>query len=124
MGFTVRIPVPEFDRGKADAKSILAIIIKITEEEFFQSGVSNGRRKQLYSRSQFSVCKQKLIKIKEVLDVKISLRSVATAQSLGTGKGFKKCSCKTQCVNKKCFCFRNNVFCNSKCHFSNPCCNK
>lgn len=124
VGFTVRIPVPEVDRGKGDAKSILAIIIKITEEGFFQLGTRNGRIKQLYSRSQFSVCEQKLIKIEEVPDVEISLRSVATAQSLGTGQGFKKCSCKTQCVNKKCFCFRNNVLCNSKCHFSNPCCNK
>ena len=124
VGFTVRIPVPEVDRGKGDAKSILAIIIKITEEGFFQLGTRNGRIKQLYSRSQFSVCEQKLIKIEEVPDVEISLRSVGTAQSLGTGQGFKKCSCKTKCVNKKCFCFRNNVLCNSKCHFSNPCCNK
>ena len=32
--FTVRISMPEVDREKGDAKSILAIIIKITEEGF------------------------------------------------------------------------------------------
>ncbi|KAI4455684.1 hypothetical protein MML48_9g00014052 [Holotrichia oblita] len=125
VGFTVRIPVSEVDRGKGDAQSILSII-KITKEGIFQLGARNGRIKQLYSRSEFSVCEQKLIRIEEVPDVEISLRSVATAQSLGTGQGFKKCSCKTQCVTVDTlgFCFRNNVLCNSKCHFSNPCCNK
>ena len=122
--FTVRISMPEVDREKGDAKSILAIIIKITEEGIFQFCTRNGRIKQLYSRSQFSVCELILIKIEEVSDVEISFWSVAAAQSLGTGQGFKKCSCKTQCINKKCFCFRNNVLCNSKCHFSNPCYNK
>ncbi|GFT33523.1 uncharacterized protein NPIL_555561 [Nephila pilipes] len=82
VGFTVRIPVPEVDREKGDTKSILAIIIRNTEEGFFQLGTRNGRIKQLYSRSQFSVCEQELIKIEEVPDVEISLRSVATAQSL------------------------------------------
>jgi len=49
VGFTVCIPMPEVDRGKGDAKSILAIIIKITEEGFFQMGTRNGSIKQLYS---------------------------------------------------------------------------
>ena len=81
VGFTVRIPVPEVDRGKGDAKSILAIILKITKEEFFQLGTRNGRIKELYSRSQFSVCEPKLIKTEKVTDVEIGCRSPVSCYS-------------------------------------------
>lgn len=99
VGITVRIPVPEVDRGRGD-RSILAVIMEKTSEGFFRLGTRNGQIKQLYSHSQFSVCEQELISIEEVPNIETSLRSVGTAQSTCTGQGFKKCSCKTQCDNK------------------------
>ncbi|GFT76297.1 CRC domain-containing protein [Trichonephila clavipes] len=68
---------------------------------FFRLGPRDGRVKQLYSRSQFSICQRELISIEEVPNIDSTLRSVATAQSYGTGQGFKKCSCKEMCYGKK-----------------------
>jgi hypothetical protein len=125
VGSTVRVPVPEVDRGRGDARSILAIVLKTTRDGFYKLGTRNGILKQLYARSQFGRCNQRLIKIEEVpTEKEISLRSAATAQSTGTGQGFVKCSCKNKCQNNRCLCVKSKVLCQSKCHSSFPCCNK
>ena len=78
----------------------------------------------IYARSQFSVCNENILSTEEIPSKEISLRSVATAQSTGTGQGFAKCACTKKCETKKCFCKKNNLLCNSKCHGSGPCTNK
>ncbi|GFS77145.1 KRAB-A domain-containing protein 2 [Nephila pilipes] len=100
VGTTVRIPVPD-NRGRGDTRSVLAVVMGNTGEGFFQLGSRDGRIKQLYSRSQFGICERELISIEEVPNIDTMLRSIATAESCGTGKGFKKCSC-----------FKNNMQCN------------
>ncbi|GFT30866.1 integrase catalytic domain-containing protein [Trichonephila clavipes] len=52
---TVRIPVPEVDRGTGDAISLLAVVMENTVEGFFRLGARDIPIKQLYSRSQFSI---------------------------------------------------------------------
>lgn len=50
-----------------------------------------------YFRSQFSSCKRKILNINDIQEEKeLSLRTVPTQQSLETGQGFVKCSCKTK----------------------------
>ena len=123
-GATVRISIPDCDKGRGDARNILAVIIDV-QDEFYQVGTTQGVLKQLYVRSQFSVCKRPLLALEDIpLNKQISLRSAATQQSTGTGQGFVKCNCKTKCQSKKCFCVKKNVLCNSKCHSSTDCCNK
>lgn len=124
IGSTVRVPVPDTDRGKGDSRNILAVVIKKTDDGFYTLGTRNGKLKQLYARSQFTVCDENLISIDEVPDVEFSLRSVATMQSNGTGQGVKKCTCKSKCQTRKCACFKNGRLCTSRCHNSLPCCNK
>ncbi|XP_060848294.1 KRAB-A domain-containing protein 2-like isoform X2 [Rhopalosiphum padi] len=122
---TVRVPVPEVDKGRLDARSILAIVLEVTSDGFYRLGTRDGILKQLYARSQFTVCQKKLLQIDEVpIETEVALRTVAKEQSTGTGQGFFKCICKTKCQNKKCICLKNNVLCTSKCHFSTTCCNK
>uniref|UniRef100_A0A6P7GY04 Uncharacterized protein LOC114347864 n=1 Tax=Diabrotica virgifera virgifera TaxID=50390 RepID=A0A6P7GY04_DIAVI len=123
-GTTVRIPVPDVDCGGGDARSILGVILEV-QDEFYKIGTRDGILRQHYARSQFSPCPKNMINENEVpMDKEVALRTVATAQSSGSGQGFFRCSCKTKCMSKKCFCKKKNVKCNSKCHSSMPCSNK
>ncbi|KAF2879050.1 hypothetical protein ILUMI_27144 [Ignelater luminosus] len=125
IGSTVRIPVPDVDRGRGDARSILAVVLESTEDGFYRLGTKEGVIAKYYSRSEFSVCPANILTIDEVFkENELSLRSVARAQSTGHGQGFKKCSCKTKCDSKRCACRKNHVLCNSKCHNSLTCTNK
>lgn len=125
VGMTVRVPIPDVDRGRGDARNILAIVTEVTDDGFYRLGTKGGILKQLYSRSQFSTCKAELLNIQNIpLDTEISLRSAATQSSIGTGQGFVKCSCSNKCINKKCSCKRRGLLCQSKCHSSLPCTNK
>lgn len=124
VGDTVRIPVPGVDRGKGDARNVLGVILDKTDDDFFRIGTRDGIVKNLYARSQFTICSEKLITLNDVPQVECSLRSIATSQSNGTGQGMVKCSCTTKCMTKKCKCLKSNRLCNSRCHDSLSCCNK
>ena len=125
VGETVRIAVPDVDRGKGDAKSILAIVMDRTGDGLYKLGSRQGMLRQLYVRSQFSVCEQKLLSMEEIKqDTTISLRAVANAQSAGTGQGMTRCSCKSGCLTKRCLCLKRKLICNSRCHNSLSCVNK
>ncbi|KAJ8720835.1 hypothetical protein PYW08_006300 [Mythimna loreyi] len=124
LGTTVRIPVPEVDRGRGDARNILAVVLQKTDDELYQLGTKQGVVKTLYSRQQFTVCHQELLKKEDVPNLETTLRTVATQQSTGTGQGFVKCSCKKHCDTKKCSCLKSKILCTSKCHNSSSCKNK
>lgn len=79
----------------------MAVVMSVTEDAFCQIGTSEGVLKQLYARSQFSLCPKNLLRIKGSPDDEISLRSVAVAQFSGNSQGFVKCICKTKCQNMK-----------------------
>lgn len=126
IGMTVRVSVPDVDRGRADGRSILAVVLKKENtHNMFQLGTKEGILQRWYVRSQFSVCNERLVNIEDVpLNKTIPLRTIATVQSLGKGQGFRKCYCQQKCITKRCICIRNNVKCNSKCHNSTTCKNK
>ncbi|XP_046683489.1 uncharacterized protein LOC124369516 [Homalodisca vitripennis] len=180
-GVTVRVPIPDVDKGRGDLRNILAVVMDTTEDGFYKLGTANGVLKQLYARSQFTVCQKSLVRlelpgtpndcataeidryiaepplpregdplswwriheavypnlsrlvkinmgfvvrVEDVPDQETGLRTVATAQSTGSGQGFVRCTCKTKCQTKQCACVKNNRKCNSKCHSSLSCCNK
>ena len=54
VGASVRVPIPEVDKGRGDLRNILIIVVSVTDERFYKLGTTNG--KQLYTRSQFTVC--------------------------------------------------------------------
>jgi len=86
---------------------------------------SLGVLKQLYARSQFTVCQQNFVALEEVNHEKeLGLRSIATQEATGSGQGFIKCSCSTRCQNNRCKCLKNKIHCNSKCHPNLQCYNK
>ncbi|KAL4718524.1 hypothetical protein ACJJTC_016606 [Scirpophaga incertulas] len=81
---------PKLSRGRGDARNILGVILQKTDDELYQPGTKQGVVKTLYSRHQFTVCHQELLKIEDVPNLKTTLRTVATLHSTGTGQGFVK----------------------------------
>ena len=102
LGSTVRIPIPDVYRSKGDPPNILGIILKITDDNYYQIGTKNGKINKLYARSQFSVCEENLININEVPNNEMALRTLANLQSNGTGQCMFKCNCTTKCNFKIC----------------------
>ena len=63
VGDNVRIAVPEVDRCETDAQFIIACAMERTDDDVSELGTQNGVLKQLYARSQFSLCYQKLLNL-------------------------------------------------------------
>lgn len=49
-GTSVRNSVPDVDRGRGDARSILVVILEIVDDGFHRIETSNGILNQLFSR--------------------------------------------------------------------------
>ncbi|KFD49691.1 hypothetical protein M514_09388 [Trichuris suis] len=124
LGATVRVPAPDVDRGQVDARNLLAVVMSVTENGFCRLGTAQGVLNQLYARSGFTPCRKELIRIEDVPNQEIPVRSTAIAQSTGSGQGFVRCTCKNKCQTMRCSCVKKKIKCNSKCHSSIPCSNK
>ncbi|CAI6355308.1 unnamed protein product [Macrosiphum euphorbiae] len=73
QGCNVRVKIPNVDRSKCNPQSIIAIVLEKTTDEFYRLGTKYGILKQLYARSQFSLCTEKFITLRDVPDVDICL---------------------------------------------------
>ncbi|KAK9685207.1 hypothetical protein QE152_g38215 [Popillia japonica] len=124
IGETVRIPIPDVDRARGDLRNILGVILAV-EDNNYSIGTKVGKLQQMYSRNQFTICKQSMVAIDDVPEsVEVSLRECARKSSCVGGQGYNRCFCNQKCRTKKCKCRNNGKLCNSKCHNSNPCFNK
>ena len=64
---SVRIQVPDFDRGRTDSRNVLAVVVGIKDSDFYKLANKNGTLKQLYTRNQFVISKETLLSIYEIL---------------------------------------------------------
>uniref|UniRef100_A0A6P7FQY8 Uncharacterized protein LOC114333051 n=1 Tax=Diabrotica virgifera virgifera TaxID=50390 RepID=A0A6P7FQY8_DIAVI len=110
LGNTVRIRVPDVDRARSDQRNLLAIVTEITEKKLYKLGTKYGILNQLYSRNQFTVCKEKFISIEEIPDTEISLRECARKSSNCGGQGYSRCGCKGGCKSDKCKCRKEKKY--------------
>jgi hypothetical protein len=58
LGQNIRIKIPDIDRAKMDPRSIITAITDIKEEEFYELGTKLVKLKALYTRNQFTLCKE------------------------------------------------------------------
>jgi len=93
LGQNIRIKIPDFDRAKMDPRSIIAVITDIKDVEFYELATKLGKLKALYTRNQFTLCKENFLSNEEVGTEEISVREVVNKLSLVAGQGFRKCSC-------------------------------
>ena len=54
----IRIKIPDIDRAKMDSRSIIAVITDIKDEEFYELATKLGKLKALYTKNQFTLCKE------------------------------------------------------------------
>ena len=125
VGDTVKVRVPDVDRGRYDSRKILGVIMKADlTKDLYRIGTKYGILNSWYARNQFSTCTKSTVNIADVPSVNISLRESVGKASLFGGQGYRRCNCKTSRRNKLCLCGKSNKLCNSKCHKSLPCENK
>ncbi|KAK3916285.1 DNA-directed RNA polymerase subunit beta [Frankliniella fusca] len=96
VGDTVTIPVPLVDRGKGGPRNVLAVVSDVTEDGFYRLANEHGTLKNLVSRNQFDVSKQKIKEVSQISTSPKGKRGLATAASLLGGQGFQRCHYKTR----------------------------
>ena len=55
VGITVRVPIPDVDRGRGELRNILAVVMAVTQDGFYQLVTIEGILKQLYARNNVSI---------------------------------------------------------------------
>ena len=103
IGTSVTLQIPEVDRSKSDRRNVLAVVLEVTKENLYKLGTKNGILRPLYSRNQIQQCQQQFLEISDVPNKEIALRTCAKLQSVGSGQGFRKCSCTKGCITKSWF---------------------
>ena len=124
VGDTVRVAIPDVDRGRGDFRNILMAILEIDDNGFYKLGNYSGTIEEKFSRNQFFPTNALTFDLTKISKEKKSLRQLATLQSKFGGQGYQRCNCKGGCSNNRCKCKSNGFLCNSKCHGSLPCQNK
>ncbi|GBL79998.1 hypothetical protein AVEN_29020-1 [Araneus ventricosus] len=104
IGDTVRIQVPDVDRGRTDGRNVLTVVVGIEDSDFYELANKNSTLKQLYTRNQFVICKEKLLSVDEISSQEMSLRESAAANSRSGGQGYTRCHCKSESVYRPSVC--------------------
>ena len=80
----------------------MAVLMEVDDNQCYKLGTKQGILSPLYVRSQFRMCAQSFINLTDVPEKIVTLRSTASAQSIGSGQGFVKCPCETKCKSNRC----------------------
>ena len=108
IGDNVVVPIPIVDRGRADARNILSVIIhRDLKTDQYTIGVKSGVLKGQYSRNQFDLCPQRLSSTTSInTETTVSPRSAVIAQSASGGQGFAKYNSNgpSKCKSNRCKC--------------------
>ncbi|GFX78548.1 KRAB-A domain-containing protein 2 [Trichonephila clavipes] len=124
IGDIERIEVPDVIRGRTDNQNELAVVVGIEDFDFYKLANDNSFLKQLYTRNQCVICKERLLSIDEIYFQEMSLREAAAANSRSGGQGYTCYHCKRKCSTNKSSCKSMGFLCNPKCHINSSCCNK
>ncbi|GFV06199.1 KRAB-A domain-containing protein 2, partial [Trichonephila clavipes] len=75
IGDIERIEVPDVIHGRTDNQNELAVVVGIEDFDFYKLANDNSFLKQLYTRKQCVICKERLLSIDEIYFQEMSLRS-------------------------------------------------
>ncbi|KAJ1521398.1 hypothetical protein ONE63_003073 [Megalurothrips usitatus] len=124
VGDNVTVSLPRLDRASCDPRNILAVVLEVAENGLYRVGNRDGTMNRLVARNQIALTKEKFIRVEEVPDTEMPLRTLSTAASHSGGQGYQRCSCKTGCTHRRCACLSKKEKCKSHCHQGTSCANK
>ncbi|KRZ47643.1 KRAB-A domain-containing protein 2 [Trichinella nativa] len=118
IGQNCTVRVPDVDRGPADPKNFLVVVMAECEG-LYTVGCREGKLASKFTAADLQVISENLLSIDEVPDTEIPLRT-AVIKATG-GQGYIKCMCLSCCSSGRCSCSRKRVLCNSRCHPGKSC---
>ncbi|KRX33087.1 hypothetical protein T05_10111 [Trichinella murrelli] len=118
IGQNCTLRVPDVDRGPADPKNFLVVVMAECEG-LYTVGCREGKLASKFTAADLQVISENLLSIDEVPDTKILLRTAVTKAT--GGQGYVKCMCLSGCSSGRCSCSRKRVLCNSRCHPGKSC---
>lgn len=122
-GDNVLVTVSEFDRGRGDPPNLIGVVIQEKEGKY-KIGTKHGIIQNWLERNSLATTKYAKLSVNDVpLSKETSVRELVRLGSVGTGQGYKRCTCKKDCKSARCKCFKNGFVCNSACHFGKTCLN-
>eukprot|EP00102_Acyrthosiphon_pisum_P012445 XP_008181594.1 PREDICTED: uncharacterized protein LOC100572009 [Acyrthosiphon pisum] len=74
IGKTVKVKIPEVERSKVDARTLLAVVLKVVDGEFYRLGTKAGTLSQLFTRNQFTLCEENFLKSAIIPENEIGIR--------------------------------------------------
>ena len=108
VGDNVLVFVSEFDKNRASARNVLAVIIKkIQDTRTVKVATEYGSLNGTLSKNQYSVCKRRLLTLGDVKEVpSLSLREIVAKSNISGGQGFNRCNCTSggKCKTMRCKC--------------------
>ena len=117
VGDTVKVRVPDVDRGRCDSRNIFGVIMEVAlTKHLYRIGTKDSILNSWNARNHFSTHTEGAVNVADVPSVNISFRICSGNASLFAGQGYRKCNCKTSCRSNLCSCRKSNKLCNSKCH--------
>ncbi|KRX15977.1 Homeobox protein engrailed-1a, partial [Trichinella nelsoni] len=113
IGQNCTLRVPDVDRGPADPKNFLVVVMAECEG-LYTVGCREGKLASKFTAADLQVISENILSIDEVPDTEIPLRTAVTKAT--GGQGYVKCMCLSGCSCGRCSCSRKRVLCNSRCH--------
>lgn len=121
VGDNVLVPIPAVDRGRGDPTNLVAVVLEMKEEKV-RVGTRDGVLNTWFERNQVAATRFKSISIDDIRSEDVySLRELVRLGSVGTGQGYRRCSCRGDCDSKRCKCQKDEMICNSACHPGRTC---
>ncbi|KRZ85015.1 hypothetical protein T08_3103 [Trichinella sp. T8] len=118
IGQNCTLRVPDVDRGPADPKNFLVVVMAECEG-LYTVGCREGKLASKFTAADLQVISENILSIDEVPDTEIPLRTAVTKAT--GGQGYVKCMCLSGCSSGRCSCSRKRVLCNSRCHPGKSC---
>ncbi|KAL4148815.1 hypothetical protein QTP88_002966 [Uroleucon formosanum] len=118
VGDNVLFSIPSVDRGRGDAANLLSVIIKENDGKF-RIATKEGILSTWLERISLTATKYCSLTTADVQHSKMNI--LVRLGSVGTGQGYRRCTCRTNCTSKKCTCKKNDMMRNSVCHPGRSC---
>ncbi|KRZ53396.1 hypothetical protein T02_13014 [Trichinella nativa] len=106
IGQNCTLRVPDVDRGPADPKNFLVVVMAECEG-LYTVGCREGKLASKFTAADLQVISENILSIDEVPDTEIPLRTAVTKAT--GGQGYVKCMCLSGCSSGRCSCSRKRT---------------